>query len=41
LTFLFLHAKRAVVARRPAPIALSGIVAVQAGIYGYEYFVNS
>ncbi|GAA5851009.1 hypothetical protein JCM5353_007179 [Sporobolomyces roseus] len=37
LTYLFLHAKNAIVSRRPGPIALVTGVAAQAGCYGYYY----
>lgn len=38
LTYLFLHGKRAFVAKRPGPIALAGVVAAQAGLYGSYYW---
>ena len=37
LTYLFLHAKNAIVSRRPGPLALVTGVAAQAGCYGYYY----
>lgn len=41
LTYLFLHGKKALVSRRPAPILLSSAMAANAVLYGVEYFVNS
>lgn len=42
LIYLFLHAKSAVVARRPLPVVLAGAVGVLgAGVEGWDYFVNS
>ncbi|GAA5994831.1 hypothetical protein JCM5350_000905 [Sporobolomyces pararoseus] len=37
LTYLFLHAKKAFVSKRPGPIALAGAVGLQAATYGYYY----
>ncbi|GAA6008613.1 hypothetical protein JCM11491_003369 [Sporobolomyces phaffii] len=37
LTYLFLHAKNAIVSKRPGPIALATAVGLQAGTYGYYY----
>ncbi|GAA5924190.1 uncharacterized protein JCM15063_005569 [Sporobolomyces koalae] len=37
LTYLFLHGKKALVSKRPGPIALAATVAAQAGMYGYYY----
>lgn len=40
LTFLFLHSKRALVSRRPAPILLTTAVAALGGVEGWDYFKN-
>jgi len=39
LTYLFLHAKKAFVSKRPGPIALASAVGLQAATYGYYYSI--
>ncbi|BGP37103.1 hypothetical protein JCM10450v2_001011 [Rhodotorula kratochvilovae] len=38
LVYLFLNGRAALAARKPGPIALAGVVAAQAGVYGGYYF---
>ncbi|GJN87767.1 hypothetical protein Rhopal_000722-T1 [Rhodotorula paludigena] len=38
LVYLFLNGRKALTARRPGPLALSGLVAAQAAMYGSYYF---
>lgn len=40
LTYLFLHSKRALVSKRPAPIALTVAVGLFATAEGSDYFMN-
>lgn len=35
--YLFLNAKKAILAKRPGPITLVGVVAINAGIHAWEY----
>lgn len=37
LTYLFLHGKKALVSKRPGPVALASAVGLQAATYGYYY----
>ncbi|ORY90880.1 hypothetical protein BCR35DRAFT_349785 [Leucosporidium creatinivorum] len=37
LTYLFLHGKKALISKRPVPIALASVVAAQAATFGYYY----
>ncbi|GAA5918100.1 hypothetical protein JCM1841_005253 [Sporobolomyces salmonicolor] len=37
LTYLFLNGRKALVSRRPGPIALAAAAAAQAGTYGWYY----
>lgn len=37
LIYLFFNAKRALVARKPLPLMLTGVLATNAIVYGYEY----
>lgn len=40
LTYLFLHSKRALVSRRPAPIVLTVAMGLFATAEGVDYFMN-